>query len=80
MNGHSRDEILREHKGATVVTKYGKHKYYKIEDIDVKLSPLSEFFHEKNNIKISYEKYYKDNYGLTVTNKKQALIFTTLRI
>jgi aubergine-like protein len=67
-------------KGATVITKYGKIKTYRIEDIDYDLSPESSFFSDKEAGKITYSQYYAKCYGIKTLNKKQPLIHTIRRI
>jgi aubergine len=74
MNGHTKDEIIGQYTGALVVARYGKHKIYKIEEIDYGMGPKDTFMDESKGKKVTYEEYYKENYGLKVTNMKQPLI------
>ena len=66
-------------QGATVITKYGKIKTYRIEEIDYKLNPASTFWSDKEAGKISYAQYYAKCYGIKTLNMKQPLIHTIAR-
>lgn len=66
-------------KGATVITKYGKIKTYKIENIDYELNPSSTFWSDKEAGKITYAQYYAKCYGIKALNMKQPLIHTIRR-
>mgnify|MGYP003945953365 FL=1 len=57
-----------------MITKYGTYRTYKIEEIDIKKSPLSTFYHEKNKCHITYEDYYRTVYGIKIRNLKQPLL------
>lgn len=65
--------------GSTVITRYGKIRTYVIEKIDRKQTPLSEFYHEKREGKITYAEYYKQAYGLKIQQMNQPLIEVVLR-
>lgn len=45
-------------KGTTVITRYGKIKTYRIEEIDYKQSPASTFWSDKEAGKVSFAQYY----------------------
>lgn len=67
-------------KGATVITKYGKIKTYRIEEIDYTLNPASSFYSDKEAGKITYAQYYAKCYGIKTLNMKQPLIHTIRRV
>lgn len=50
------------------------YKTYEIDEIAFNLNPESTFYNEKKGVKMTYKEYYKDAYGLTVTNNKQPLL------
>jgi len=58
--------------GAIVMTKYN-NKTYRIDDILWDKSP-SDTFPGRDGTQMSYVKYYKDRYGITIRDPKQPLI------
>lgn len=42
-NGHARDDNKAEFEGSTIITKYGRYRTYKIEEIDYNMSPMTKF-------------------------------------
>lgn len=72
-------------KGAIVITRYGNFKTYKIDEIDSRKNPSSFFYiHETRKgkkpgerapkIKKTYAQYFKEAYGIAITNMKQPLV------
>lgn len=53
-NGHPEEYI-----GATVITKYGTYRTYKIEKIETNMSPLTKFHNERKGVDMTYLDYYK---------------------
>ena len=43
------------------------------------MTPKSEFYHDQRAGKISFADYYKESYGINVSDFKQSLIEVTLR-
>jgi len=74
MNGHTKDEVKEIYTGALVVARYGNHKIYKILEVDYGKGPKDTFPDKSTGKDISYEQYFKENYGLKVNNFKQPLI------
>jgi aubergine-like protein len=64
-------EIKRNLVGSTVVTSYGKQENYRVEDVIWDLNPASTF--DKRGTDTSYMQYYKDQYNITIKDKKQPL-------
>lgn len=77
LNQQSANRILQ---GATVLTRYGKLRTYKIEKIDYDLNPKSTFFSDKEAGKITYASYYQKSYGLKITDMKQPLVYALKNI
>ena len=73
-NGHPYDQNKADFTGATIITKYGNYRTYSIEEIDYNQSPLSTFHNEKKGAQMSYADYFKEAYGLKVSNNKQPLL------
>lgn len=73
-NGHPHEENRAEFTGATILTKYGTYRTFSIEEIDYSLSPLSKFHNEKKGVEMTYETYFKEAYGLKVSNTRQPLL------
>lgn len=63
-------------KGTTVITRYGKIKTYRIEEIDYKQSPASTFWSDKEAGKVTFAQYYSKAYGIKTLNMKQPLLLT----
>lgn len=57
-----------------MITRYGKRKTYRIEEIDFKQSPSSQFYSNKTQGKITYSQYYNENYGIKIRETKQPLV------
>lgn len=72
--GGMNQNAIRDMEGSTVITKYGRYKTYKIEEINFDLSPKSSFHNESKGCNMSYEEYYKNVYGLKVKNNSQPLL------
>ncbi|KAE9532669.1 hypothetical protein AGLY_009750 [Aphis glycines] len=57
-----------------VLTRYN-NKTYRIDDIDEKSSTQSTFL-KKDGSKISFIDYYKERYGVTISNQKQPMLIS----
>ena len=73
-NGHPYGDNIANYTGQTIITKYGTYRTYSIEKIDYDLNPLSKFHNEKKGVQMSYQDYFKEAYGLKVSNTKQPLL------
>ena len=73
-NGHPHEQNREEFTGATVITKYGNYRTYSIVEIDYTQDPKSTFHNEKKGVQMSYADYFKEAYGLKVSNNKQPLL------
>jgi len=63
--------ILADLKDTVVMTIYNKTTYH-VDDIDFQLTPKSTF--DCKGRSVSYAEYYKEKYGLTITDLEQPLI------
>ena len=69
------DAIKSTYTGSFIHTNYGaKKRTYKILEIMVKMTPKSEFHNKKKGEAQTYEEYYRESYGIKVTNTKQPLL------
>ena len=73
-NGHPKEMNIADWTGQTVITKYGTYRTFSIVEIDYSLTPLSTFHNEKKGATMTYKDYFKDAYGLTISNNKQPLL------
>ncbi|XP_050063196.1 piwi-like protein Siwi [Aphis gossypii] len=60
--------------GSIVLTRYN-NKTYRIDDIDEESSTRSTFL-KKDGSKISFIDYYKERYGITISNQKQPMLIS----
>ncbi|KAE9523124.1 hypothetical protein AGLY_016478 [Aphis glycines] len=60
--------------GSTVLTRYN-NQTYRIDDIDEESSTRSTFL-KKDGSKISFIDYYKERYGITISNQKQPMLIS----
>lgn len=74
----SQEELLAFYTGATVITRYGNYRTFKIEEIDFSLSPMSTF--ECKGIFISYIDYFRKVYNVEISDPKQPLLKVISRI
>lgn len=65
--------------GATVITNYGKRRTYRIGRICYDMSPMSSFYHDKREGKVTFSEYYSESYGLRVTQRNQPLVEVVIR-
>ena len=80
LNGSSKDYVRDEFTGATIVTRYGNYRTYKIDEVDFAQSPVSKFNNERKGQMMTYEEYFKEAYNIKVTNHKQPLLKVTAKV
>ncbi|CAN9513483.1 unnamed protein product [Ophioblennius macclurei] len=71
------DVCTKELVGLIVLTKYN-NKTYKIDDIAWDQTPNNTF--TMGDRPISFKSYYTTQYGLTITDERQALLVTNMRV
>lgn len=76
-NGTPRDKISDSYRGCSVIVNYN-NKSYVIKEIDFSQTPLSTF--KKNGNDIAYVDYYKQTYGIEITDLKQPLIASIVKM
>ena len=69
----SRDE-WHQLTGRVLMATYGNNRTYRIDGIDSKLSPMSTFYNQKREGKISYLEYYQEAHGIKILKKDQPLV------
>lgn len=57
-----------------MLTNYGRRRTYKIVKINYEMTPYSKFYHDKKAGQVTFAQYYKDSYGINVTQKNQPLV------
>ena len=73
VNGEELRQIFAEFfKGSAVLTRYHNDKVYIIDDVDIEKSPKSKF--DTKDGPISYLEYYKNKYGIKITDTDQPLL------
>jgi hypothetical protein len=60
--------------GKSVIANYGNKKTYMVQDINFDLSPCSTFFTMQEGSKMSVAKYFKKEYGLIISDKRQPML------
>ena len=63
-----------------MIARYGNFRTYKIEMIDYTKNPLSTFKNNKKGVEMTYIDYYKEVYGIHVSDLKQPLIYALKNI
>lgn len=66
-----RNAVVNEIIGTSVLTRYN-NKTYKIDDIDWDNSPNFKF--KKGDVEMSLIEYYKQHYGIVITDQHQPLL------
>ena len=74
LEGKTSQSAQKEFFEATVITRYGKIRTYKVVEINYDLNPNSTFYSDEEVGQLSYLEYYKKKYGVKITNFKQPLI------
>jgi hypothetical protein len=59
----------------SIVTSYGKRQTYRVALIDFDNGPCSTYFELRDGSKISVAKYFFQEYGLKIKDKKQPMVF-----
>ena len=72
--GDWKEKAISTFSGRIVMTKYGNNRCYPIDTLDFLQSPQSTF--DQGNQQVSYIRYYKEHYNLTIQDIHQPLIKT----
>lgn len=67
-----KDRFTKDIIGSIVLTDYN-NRTYRIDDIDWNQSPMAKFS-KADGTEISYVEYYKQRYGINITERKQPLL------
>lgn len=73
-----RDNVIKTLLKAVVLTRYN-NKTYIIDDIDFTMNPMSTFRLTKADREISYMEYYRQQYGLSISDPKQPMLINRPR-
>lgn len=57
-----------------MIANYGNKKTYMVQDINFDLTPCSTFFTLQDGSKMSVAKYFKKEYNLVISDKKQPML------
>jgi hypothetical protein len=68
------DACRRELIGSSVIANYGIKKTYIVKDVKFDQGPCATFFEMPDGSLISVAKYFKKQYNLTITDKRQPLL------
>lgn len=74
-----RDTVVKALLKSVVLTRYN-NKTYIVDDIDFTMNPLSTFRLTKADREISYIDYYREQYGLTISDPKQPMLINRPRV
>lgn len=66
--------INEHYRGQSIITRYGKHRIYHIEQIDFKMTPKSVLPSYHSQPKPTFMEYYKTTYQYTIRQPNQPLI------
>ena len=68
----------KELRGKIVMTVYNK-RMYRIDGIDFGKTPLSTFYHSRDERHVTFAQYYGDRYGAYITDPQQCLLYASSR-
>ncbi|KAM3131412.1 hypothetical protein pb186bvf_016484 [Paramecium bursaria] len=71
--GRNVKDIQNEMIGLSVLAAYGNFRIYRIDDLEFKKNPQTKFALNDGK-EVTFVKYYKDKYNITIKNEKQPLI------
>lgn len=71
------NEVKEQLIGTSVLADYVGYRYYKVDDVDFKQTPLSTFTSKEGEV--TYVQYFKKKYGVNIKDTKQPLIISYLR-
>jgi len=74
-----RDRVVKELLKSVVLTRYN-NKTYIVDDIDFTMNPLSTFRLTKADREITFIDYYREQYGLTISDPKQPMLINRPRV
>ena len=72
----SQGEKIEKFRGATVITRYGSHKTYKIDSIEYSLNINScfEVRSSEGKQKMTFKQYYEQQYHVKINFENQPLV------
>lgn len=70
----NKEEVEDNIVGNSVIVQYGNFRTFVIDEIVYKMNPNSTFM--RNGKEISFKKYYKDNYNITIKDNSQPLLLS----